>query len=49
MKCHGRKGVSATDLSTDIVERDRMMEIARSGVQEMVKIRNFKLKTEVDL
>merc|ERR1719273_334075 len=46
MKCHGRKGVSATDLSTDIVERDRMMEIARSGVQEIVK-RSMHIKTNI--
>ena len=49
MKCHGRKGISATDLATDIVERDRMMEIARAGVQEMVKIRDLKVKKEFDI
>ena len=48
MKCHGRKGISSTDLTTDIVERDRMMEIARAGVQEMVKIRDLKVKKEFD-
>ena len=36
------------NVATNIVERDKMMEIARAGVQEMVKIRDLKLKKELE-
>ena len=44
-KSHGRKG-SNEDVITDIVERDRMFEIARIEAEGMLRDRNSKLKTE---
>ena len=44
-KSHGRKG-SQDDVVTDIVERDRMFEIARLEAEKMMEERNSKLKNE---
>ena len=44
-KSHGRKG-SQEDVVTDIVERDRMFEIARLEAEKMMEERNSKLKNE---
>ena len=44
-KSHGRKG-NNDDVITDIVERDRMFEIARVEAEAMLQERNSKLKKE---
>lgn len=44
-KSHGRKG-NNDDVITDIVERDRMFEIARVEAEGMLQDRNSKLKKE---
>ena len=44
-KSHGRKG-NNDDVITDIVERDRMFEIARIEAEQMLQERNSKLKKE---
>ena len=44
-KSHGRKG-NNDDVITDIVERDRMFEIARIEAEGMLQDRNSKLKKE---
>ena len=44
-KSHGRKG-NQEDVITDIVERDRMFEIARLEAEKMMEERNSRLKKE---
>merc|ERR1712150_210074 len=46
-KSHGRKG-NQEDVITDIVERDRMFEIARLEAEAMLQDRNSKLKKSPD-
>ena len=44
-KSHGRKKTT-NDMIVDVVERDRMLELARTEVSQMIRDRQLKLKKE---